>query len=117
MVRHSQGMGNGKRYKRLANALLHATFAEIKVTLPKLVDICTQVENDMQTFRFVTNACKYSASVANFEKMSNIFIHKHIRKHIRICVRTVLYTNSAFLSTLFFFLFNYVFFSPPFNFN
>ena len=28
---------------------------------------------------FVTSACKYSASVANFERMSNIFIRKHIR--------------------------------------
>ena len=36
---------------------------------------------------FVTNAYKYSASVANFERMSNIFICKHIRKHIRLCVR------------------------------
>ena len=36
---------------------------------------------------FVTNAYKYSASVANFERMLNLFIHKHIRKHIRLCVR------------------------------
>ena len=32
---------------------------------------------------FVTNAYRYSASVANFELMSNLFIRKHIRKHIR----------------------------------
>ena len=36
---------------------------------------------------FVTNAYKYSASVANFERMSNLFIREHIRKHIRRCVR------------------------------
>ena len=35
---------------------------------------------------FVTNAYKYSANVANFERMSNIFI----RKHIRLCVRAAL---------------------------
>ena len=39
---------------------------------------------------FVTNAYKYSASVANFERMSNLFIRKHIRKHIRLCVRAAL---------------------------
>ena len=36
---------------------------------------------------YVTNAYKYSESVANFERMSNHFIRKHIRKHIRLCVR------------------------------
>ena len=41
---------------------------------------------------FVTNAYKYSASVANFERMSNIFIRKHIRKRIRLCVRAA-YAN------------------------
>ena len=35
----------------------------------------------------VTSAYKYSASVANFEQISNLFIRKHIRKHIRLCVR------------------------------
>ena len=39
---------------------------------------------------FVTNAYKYSASVANFKRISNIFIRKHIRKHIRLCVRAAL---------------------------
>ena len=39
---------------------------------------------------FVTNAYKYSAIVANFERMSNLFIRKHIRKHIRLCVRAAL---------------------------
>ena len=39
---------------------------------------------------FVTNAYKYSASVANFERISNIFIRKHIRKQIRLCVRAAL---------------------------
>ena len=38
----------------------------------------------------VTNAYKYSASAANFERMSNLFIRKHIRKHIRPCVRAAL---------------------------
>ena len=38
----------------------------------------------------VTNAYKYSASVANFVRMSNIFIRKYIRKHIRLCVRAAL---------------------------
>ena len=38
----------------------------------------------------VTNAYKYSVSVANIERMSNIFIRKHIRKHIRLCVRAAL---------------------------
>ena len=32
-----------------------------------------------ERYEFVTNAYKYSASVANFERMSNIFICKHIR--------------------------------------
>ena len=41
---------------------------------------------------FVTNACKYSAIVANFERMSIIFIRQHIRKHIRLCVRAALPT-------------------------
>ena len=42
--------------------------------------------------KFVTNAYKYmySASVANFERMSDIFIWQHIRKHIRLCVRAAL---------------------------
>ena len=39
---------------------------------------------------FVTNAYKYSASVANFERMSNLLICKHIPKHIRLCVRAAL---------------------------
>ena len=39
---------------------------------------------------FVTNAYKYSASVANFERMSNLSIRKHIRKRIRLCVRAAL---------------------------
>ena len=39
---------------------------------------------------FVTNAYKYSASVANFERMSNLFNRKHIRKHIRLCLRAAL---------------------------
>ena len=43
-----------------------------------------------ECFEFVTNAYKYSASVANFERMSNIFICKHIRKDIRPCVRAAL---------------------------
>ena len=38
---------------------------------------------------FVINAYKYSASVASFERMTNIFIRKHIRNHIRLCVRAV----------------------------
>ena len=38
---------------------------------------------------FVTNAYKYSG-VANFERMSNIFIRKHIRKYILLCMRAVL---------------------------
>ena len=37
--------------------------------------------------RAPAHAYKYSASVANFERMSNTFIRKHIRKHIRLCVR------------------------------
>ena len=43
-----------------------------------------------ERYEFVTNAYKYSASVANFERMSNLFIRKHIRKHIRLCVRAAL---------------------------
>ena len=39
---------------------------------------------------FVTNAYKYSASVANFKRMSNLLICKHIPKHIRLCVRAAL---------------------------
>ena len=39
---------------------------------------------------FVTNAYKYSASVANFEQMSNLLIRKHIPKHIRLRVRAAL---------------------------
>ena len=39
---------------------------------------------------FDTNAYKYSASVKNFKRMSNIFICKNIRKHIRLCVRAAL---------------------------
>ena len=35
----------------------------------------------------VPNAHKYSAIVSNFERMSNIFIREHIRKHNRLCVR------------------------------
>ena len=38
---------------------------------------------------FVTKDYKYSASVANFGKMSNIFIRWHIRKHIRLCASRV----------------------------
>ena len=34
--------------------------------------------------KLVTNADKYSA---NFERMSNLSIRKHIRKHISLCVR------------------------------
>ena len=37
--------------------------------------------------KFVTNAYKYSANVANFVRIANIFIRKHIRKHICLCVR------------------------------
>ena len=36
---------------------------------------------------FVTDAYKYSASVANCERISNILIDKHIRQHIRLSVR------------------------------
>ena len=39
---------------------------------------------------FVTSAYKYSASVANFVRMSNLLIRKHIPKHIRLCVRAAL---------------------------
>ena len=39
---------------------------------------------------FVTNAYKYSASVANFEQMSNLLIRKHIPKHIRLRVGAAL---------------------------
>ena len=39
---------------------------------------------------FVTNAYKYSASVANFERMSNFSIRKHIPRRIRLCVRAAL---------------------------
>ena len=46
---------------------------------------------------FVTNAYRYSASVANFERMSNLFIRKHIRKHIRLCVRAALVKNNPSL--------------------
>ena len=42
-----------------------------------------------ECFEFVTNAYKYSS---NFEKMSNIFIRKHIRKHICRCVRATVET-------------------------
>ena len=42
---------------------------------------------------FATNAYKYSASVASFERMSNLFIRNHIRKHIRLCVRAALGHN------------------------
>ena len=47
----------------------------------RLVDIRKQVSRWRMTCErseFVTNAYKYSASVANFERMSNIFIRKHI---------------------------------------
>ena len=39
---------------------------------------------------FVTNAYKYTAGVANFERMSNLVIRKHIRKNIRLCVRAII---------------------------
>ena len=55
-----------------------------------MVDIRKQVENAFERSEFVTNACKYSATVANFERMSIIFIRMHIRKHIRLCVRAAL---------------------------
>ena len=44
---------------------------------------------------FVTNAYKYSASVANLERMSNLFIRKHIRKHIRLCLRAALVKKNS----------------------
>ena len=45
------------------------------------------VENDLRSSKFDTNAYKYLASVADFERMSLIFICKHIRKHICLSVR------------------------------
>ena len=104
VVRHSQGMGNDECYKRLANAL--GTLQMLPNGLPK-IDGDWQYSQHSLKFRrrflnwpifvsrwrmtcerseFVTNANKYSASVANFERMSNLFIRKHIHKHIRtIC--------------------------------
>ena len=41
---------------------------------------------------FVTNAYKYSASVANFEQMSNLLIRKHIPKHM--CESSISKKNS-----------------------
>ena len=52
--------------------------------LPKLGGIRKQIT--CERYEFVTNAYKYLASVANFERMSNIFTSKHIRKHFRLCV-------------------------------
>ena len=115
VVRHSQGMGNGERYKRLANAL--RTLRVLPNALPTLSMACECLRilkaNDSISLKFrrrflnwpifvsrwrmtcersefVTSAYKYSASVTNFERMSNLPIRKHIRKHIRLCVRAAL---------------------------
>ena len=51
-----------------------------------------------ERFEFVTNAYKYSASVADFEQMANLFIRKHIRKHIRLCVRAALRLEAIYIN-------------------
>ena len=51
---------------------------------------------------FATNAYKYSARFANFERMSNLFIRKHIRKHIRLCVRAALVKKNSIAPIVFF---------------
>ena len=73
-----------QRYQWFANAYENrrqmaafATLAEIEGTLPKLVDI-RNIHNmrrwrmTCELYEFVTDAYKYSASVANFERMRNI---------------------------------------------
>ena len=59
---------------------------------------CLAHANASERSEFVTNAYKNSASVANFERMSNLFIRKHIRKHIRLCVRAALVKKMFFAS-------------------
>ena len=103
VVRHSQEIGNGERYKRLANV---ANASDCLTNGTNGLRMLTKIDGEWQhsqhslKFRrrflnwsiflsrwrmtcerseFVTNAYKYSASVANFKRMPNIFIRKHIR--------------------------------------
>ena len=62
-----------------------------------MADIRKQVENDLRTFRIYHQRLQINTRrghVANFERMSNIFIRKHIRKHIRLLLYNIIRSDN-----------------------